>query len=73
MMRFEKASIKAVDDRQSPEWSKLLALSSWVVWIAGAMDTLQYQKAVFAAPRPVESSVLSNRIGLEKSRVGIQR
>ena len=54
-----------MDDRQSPEWSKLAGLSSWVVWIAGAMGTLQYRKRICRSEAGRRASVLSNRIGLE--------
>jgi hypothetical protein len=66
MMRLKKhQSRQWMTRNKAPEWSKAAGLSSWGRWIAGANGYVTIPKSVFAAPRPVEASVLSNRIGLE--------
>jgi hypothetical protein len=50
--------------RTKPRVEQAAGLSSWVVGLRA--QWVRYNtESVFAAPRPVEESVLSNRIGLE--------
>jgi hypothetical protein len=58
--------------RTKPRVEQAAGLSSWVVGLRA--QWVRYNtESVFAAPRPVKGSVLSNRIGLESQEVEIER